>query len=167
MPGQSPRPPGYWPVPLPAWPAARIATVTYGRQVRPVTYPGAIPARVTEFTATDRSEDFTTVVSALAGALNLAAPGTSRILAIVSDGRYKGTQHADGQKLITRLAACGCQVIWIAPADTANTMTGAGRHPRRPRRHQRGHRPRGHRPRPHRLTSTPGGGPAPSPGPRR
>ena len=44
---------------------------------------------------------------------------------IVSDGRYKGTQHADGQKLITRLAASGCLVIWIAPSDTANTMAGA------------------------------------------
>ena len=44
---------------------------------------------------------------------------------IVSDGRYKGTQHADGQKLITRLVASGCLVIWIAPSDTASTMTGA------------------------------------------
>jgi len=35
-----------------------------------------------------------------------------------------GTQHADGQKLITRLAASGCQVLWIAPTDTATTMNG-------------------------------------------
>jgi hypothetical protein len=105
-------------------PAARTATVTYGRQVRPVTYPGAVPARVAEFTATDRYEDFTTAIAALDGALGLAAPGCTRILVIVSDGRYKGTQHADGQKLITRLTASGCLVIWIAPGDTANTMTG-------------------------------------------
>ena len=44
---------------------------------------------------------------------------------IVSDGRYKGTQHADGQKLITRLTASGCLVIWIAPSHTASTMAGA------------------------------------------
>src|SRR5271166_3038305 len=31
-------------------PAARTAAVTYGRRVRPVTYPGAVPAKVTEFT---------------------------------------------------------------------------------------------------------------------
>jgi hypothetical protein len=80
---------------------------------------------VTEFTATDRYEDFTTAIAALDGALGLSDPGTSRILVIVSDGRYKGTQHADGQKLVTRLAASGCQVIWIAPSDTANTMKGA------------------------------------------
>jgi hypothetical protein len=106
-------------------PAARTAAVTYGRRVRPVTWPGAVPAKVTEFTATDRYEDFTTAIAALDGALGLASPGTARILVIVSDGRYKGTQHADGQKLITRLAASGCQVIWIAPSDTANTMKGA------------------------------------------
>jgi VWA domain containing CoxE-like protein len=106
-------------------PAARTATVTYGRQVRPVTYPGAVPARVAEFSAAGNREDFTTAVSALDGALGLSRPGATRILVIVSDGRYKGTQHADGQKLITRLVASGCLVIWIAPSDTANTMTGA------------------------------------------
>src|SRR6202034_1997246 len=77
-----------------------------------------------ESTAADRHEDSTTAVSALDGALGLARPGATRILVIVSDGRYKGTQHADGQKLVTRLAASGCLVIWIAPSDTANTMTG-------------------------------------------
>jgi hypothetical protein len=106
-------------------PAARTATVTYGRQVRPVTYPGAVPAQVAEFSAAGKYEDFTTAVNALDGALGLSRPGSTRILVIVSDGRYKGTQHADGQKLITRLAASGCLVIWIAPDDTANTMTGA------------------------------------------
>jgi VWA domain containing CoxE-like protein len=106
-------------------PGARTATVTYGRSVRPVTYPGAVPAQVTEFTATDRYEDFTRAIAALDGALGLTAPGITRILVIVSDGRYNGTQHADGQKLITRLAASGCLVIWITPGDTASTMTGA------------------------------------------
>jgi hypothetical protein len=106
-------------------PAARTAAVTYGRDVRPVTYPGAVPARVAEFSAAGKYEDFTRAVNALDGALGLARPGATRILVIVSDGRYKGTQHADGQKLITRLVASGCLVIWIAPSDTANTMTGA------------------------------------------
>jgi VWA domain containing CoxE-like protein len=136
-------------------PAARTATVTYGRQVRPVTYPGAVLARVAEFSAAGKYEDFTRAVNALDGALGLSRPGATRILVIVSDGRYKGTQHADGQKLITRLAASGCLVIWIAPSETANTMTRrAGGHPRRPRRHQPGGRPRGHRQRPHRVTAS-------------
>ena len=78
-------------------PAARTATVTYGRQVRPVTYPGAFPAQVSEFRASDKYQDFTAAVSALDGALGLAALGSTRILVIVSAGRYKGTQHVDGQ----------------------------------------------------------------------
>ena len=106
-------------------PAARTATVTYGRDVRPVTYPGATPAQVAEFSAAGKYEDFTRAVSALDGALGLARPGATRILVIVSDGRYKGTQHEDGQKLITRLVASGCLVLWIAPDGTATTMTGA------------------------------------------
>jgi hypothetical protein len=104
-------------------PAARTATVIYGREVRPVTYPGAVPARVAEFSAAGKYEDFTRALNALDGALGLSRPRATRILVIVSDGRYKGTQHADGQKLVTRLAASGCLVIWIAPDDTANTMT--------------------------------------------
>jgi hypothetical protein len=103
--------------------AARTATVTYGRDVRPVTYPSATPARVAEFSATGKYEDFTRAVNALDGALGLSRPGSTRILVIVSDGRYKGTQHADGQKLITRLVASGCLVIWIAPSDTASART--------------------------------------------
>jgi uncharacterized protein with von Willebrand factor type A (vWA) domain len=106
-------------------PAARTATVTYGRHVRPVTWPGAVPTQVAEFSAAGKYEDFTRAVNALDGALGLSRPEATRILVIVSDGRYKGTQHADGQKLITRLAASGCLVIWIAPSETASTMTGA------------------------------------------
>ncbi len=80
---------------------------------------------MSEFRAAGNREDFTTAVDSLDGALGLSRPGSTRILVIVSDGRYKGTQHADGQKLITRLVASGCQVIWIAPSDTASTMAGA------------------------------------------
>ena len=117
------------PVASTAWILARAtaslpAARTYGRDVRPVTYPGATPSRVAEFSAAGKYEDFTRAVSALDGALGLSRSGATRILVIVSDGRYKGTQHADGQKLVTRLVASGCPVIWIAPSDTASTMTG-------------------------------------------
>jgi hypothetical protein len=67
-----------------AMPTARTATVTYGRQVRPVTYPGATPAQVAEFTAAGKYEDFTGAVSALDGALGLAQPGSTRILAMTA-----------------------------------------------------------------------------------
>ena len=107
-------------------PARRPHRDRHLRAARPPGHlPGAAPAWVAEFSAAGKYEDFTRTVSALDGALGLSRPGATRILVIVSDGRYKGTQHADGQKLITRLVASGCLVIWIAPSDTANTMAGA------------------------------------------
>jgi uncharacterized protein with von Willebrand factor type A (vWA) domain len=105
-------------------PGARTATVTFGRDVRPVTYPGAAPAKVAEFTAAGFLEDFTTAIAALDGALGLADPRTTRVLVIVSDGNYKNTQYPDGQKLITRLAASGCHILWIAPNATSRPMKG-------------------------------------------
>lgn len=60
------------------------------------------------------------------GALGLSRPGSTRILVIVSHGRYKGhpaRRRAEAHHPPGRL---GCLVIWIAPSDTAKTMTGAG-----------------------------------------
>lgn len=105
-------------------PAARTATVTFGTTVRPVTYPGAAPAKVAQFTASGAKEDFTTAIAALDGALGLADPRTTRVLVIVSDGHYKDTQYPDGQKLITRLAASGCHILWIAPDENSRPMKG-------------------------------------------
>jgi len=108
-----------------AIPAATTATVIYGRTVRPVTWPGRAPARVTEFTATDNYESFCQAVDALDGALGLARPGAARLLVIVSDGNYKKTEPADGQKRITRLAATGCGILWLTPDTPSSPMTGA------------------------------------------
>jgi hypothetical protein len=117
--------------------------------------PGGVLARVAKLSAAGKYEDFTRAVNALDGALGLSRPGATRILVIVSDGRYKGTQHADGQKLVTRLAASGCLVIWIAPSDTAKTMTGAGVVILAdPAGTSQAVAPRGHRQRPHRLTAS-------------
>lgn len=117
------RPQGRWPGSSAAGCPPRRRHLRAARP--PVTYPGAVPPQVAEFSAAGKYEDFTRAVNALDGALGLSRPGSTRMLVIVSDGRCKGTQHADGQKLITRLAASGCLVIWIAPSDTANTMTRA------------------------------------------
>jgi hypothetical protein len=108
-----------------AIPAAATATVIYGRTVRPVTWPGRAPARVTEFTATDAYESFCQAVDALDGALGLSRRGAARLLVIVSDGNYKKTEPADGQKRITRLAAAGCGILWLTPDTPSSPMTGA------------------------------------------
>ena len=65
-------------------------------------------------------------IDALDGALGLSRPGAARLLVIISDGQYKDTQHADGQARITRLAAAGCGILWLAPDQPGNQpMTGA------------------------------------------
>ena len=107
-------------------PAATAAAVTFGDTARAVTWPGHAPARVTTFTATACYEDFRSAIDALDGALGLSRPGAARLLVIISDGQYKDTQHADGQARITRLAAAGCGILWLAPDQPGNQpMTGA------------------------------------------
>ena len=107
-------------------PAATAATVTYGDTARALTWPGHAPARVATFTATACYEQFRGAIDALDGALGLSRPGAARLLVIISDGDYKDTQHADGQARVTRLAAAGCGILWLAPDQPGNQpMTGA------------------------------------------
>ena len=107
-------------------PAAAAATLTYGDTARALTWPGHAPARVATFTATACYEQFRGAIDALDGALGLSRPGAARLLVIISDGDYKDTQHADGQARITRLAAAGCGILWLAPDQPGNQpMTGA------------------------------------------
>ena len=142
-------------------PAARTATVTYGRQVRPVTYPGAVPAQVAEFSAAGKYEDFTRAVSALDGALGLSRPGQhphpgDRLRRPVQGhpARRRAKAHHPPRGL-------GLPGHLDRPQrHREHDDRRAGGHPRRPRRHQPGGRPRGRRQRPHRLTARPGGGPA-------
>jgi hypothetical protein len=108
----------------------RTATVTYGSQVRAVTRPGHAPAGVTEFTATASTEKFCQAIDALDYALDLSRPGAARLLVIVSDGCYTPAERRDGQQRITRLAACGCAILWLTPGtpwaqpmDHARTLT--------------------------------------------
>ena len=108
-------------------PAATAAAVTFGDTARAVTWPGHAPARVTTFTATACYEDFRSAIDALDGALGLSRPGAARLLVIISDGQYKDTQHADGQARITRLAAAGCGILWLAPDQPGNQPTTGAR----------------------------------------
>ncbi len=104
----------------------RTATVIYGEAVRPITRPGRAPGQVTEFAAIGGSERFCKAVDALDHALDLARPGTARLLVIVSDGRYTADERAGGQQRLTRLAACGCGILWLAPdTRSADPMPGA------------------------------------------
>jgi hypothetical protein len=122
----------------------KTATVIYGDTVRPITRPGRKPAQVTEFAAVDGTEKFCKAVDALDAALDLARPGTARLLDIVSDGRYTADERTGGQQRLTRFARSGCGILWLAPTAGQPTRCPAPRSPSSPTRgHRRGHRPRG------------------------
>ena len=97
-------------------PAATTATVLYSARVDALTRPGKAPAQVTDFTAPYAGHKIGLALDALDGALDLARPGTARLLAIVSDTDYADDEAADGQQRITRLAQAGCGVIILRPA---------------------------------------------------
>ena len=104
---------------------AATATVTFGASAKPVTYPGTAPARVTEFDCPDWHHVIDIAVEALNGALDLAYPGATRLLVIISDGRYQGGERTRAQERVDKLRAAGCAVLWMAPADSDPTpLTG-------------------------------------------
>jgi hypothetical protein len=106
-------------------PDARSATVIFGANVRPVTYPGQIPTKVREFEANDGTEQFTEAIDALEAAAELTRPGAARLLVIVSDGNFLPNQRNYGQQRINRLAATGCGILWLALDNRADPMEGA------------------------------------------
>ncbi len=96
-------------------PSAVTATVLYGEKVHALTWPGQVPARVTDFTASDGTERFCRAVDALDGELGLSRPGTARLLVIVSDTAYTDEEIEGGQRRITRLHLADCGILILRP----------------------------------------------------
>ncbi|MFC3961630.1 VWA domain-containing protein [Nocardia jiangsuensis] len=94
---------------------ADTATVTFGASVKPITYPGTAPRQVTDFDCPDYQHVIDTAVNALDGALDLARPGATRLLVIISDGFYSGRERDNAQRRVDALRAAGCAVLWLAP----------------------------------------------------
>ncbi|WP_280198148.1 MULTISPECIES: hypothetical protein [Nocardia] len=108
---------------------AETATVTFGASVKPVTYPGTAPARVTEFACPDWLHVIDTAIDALDGALGLSRAGATRLLVIISDGDYDGPNRDRAQKRLDALRAAGCAVLWLSPAHgISNPLDGATVH---------------------------------------
>ncbi|MEV4204360.1 vWA domain-containing protein [Nocardia salmonicida] len=108
---------------------ASTATVTFGKTVRPIVYPGTAPKQVTDFTCPDNWEAIDKAIDALDGALGLARPGASRLLVIISDGQYSASPRINGQRRLDALRAAGCAVLWLAPATAYSTpLVGATVH---------------------------------------
>ncbi|MEV0538199.1 VWA domain-containing protein [Nocardia salmonicida] len=108
---------------------ATTATVTFGASVKPITYPGTAPARVTEFSCPDGYHALDIAVEALNGGLDLAYPGATRLLVIISDGHYTGSERRRAQQHLDKLRTAGCAVLWLAPADSGpNPLNGVNVH---------------------------------------
>lgn len=109
---------------------ATTATVVFGAGlVTPITRPGVTPATVTQFRTRFGGHVIDTAIGALDGALDLSRPTAARLLVIISDGDFEPETRKPGQKMLDRLRASGCAVLWLAP-DTpgTNPMDGATVH---------------------------------------
>ncbi|MEV8609520.1 VWA domain-containing protein [Amycolatopsis sp. NPDC051373] len=109
---------------------ATTATVLFGAgKVTPITRPGTTPAHVTEFGTRRGGHVIDTAISALEGALDLSRPTAARLLVIISDGHFEDEYRKRGQKMLDRLRASGCAVLWLAPdQDGTAPMDGATAH---------------------------------------
>ncbi|WP_067667093.1 VWA domain-containing protein [Nocardia miyunensis] len=107
---------------------AQTATLTFGREVIPVTYPDTAPKKVTEFEARDNYEAIDVAVAALDGALGLSRPEHTRLLVIISDGFFRPQPSVAAQHRIDRLRASGCAVLWLSPDEHCAPMKGVTEH---------------------------------------
>ena len=111
--------------------SADTATVIFGRHVYAITRPGTVPTAVTEFAAPDNYEAIDEAINALDGALGLSRPGAARLLVIVSDGDYRHSApraRVRAQRLVNRLHASGCAVLWLATGRRDTPLAGATVH---------------------------------------
>ncbi|WP_306356780.1 MULTISPECIES: hypothetical protein [unclassified Nocardia] len=107
---------------------ADTATLAFGSKVLPITHPGTVPAKVTEFPAPDDYEAIDTAIDALDGALGLSRPENTRLLVIISDGHFEDIPRRAAQKRLDRLRASGCAVLWLTPHPRSTPLTGATVH---------------------------------------
>ncbi|WFE59580.1 VWA domain-containing protein [Micromonospora sp. WMMD712] len=94
---------------------ATTATLAYGDRITVLIPPGRRPVKVRDMRADAGTERFVEACAEADRLLHLSAPGTARLLVVVSDGHYVNPDEA--QATITRLHHTGCAVLWLAPAN--------------------------------------------------
>ena len=92
---------------------ATTTTIAFGPSVTLLTPPQSRPAQVHEIAVAGGTDTFPQAVKLADELLQLRRPGTSRLLAVVSDG-YLADRDA-AQKLLTTLHHAGCGILWIGP----------------------------------------------------
>ena len=91
----------------------KAAMVYYGQGVFPVLKPGQHLDEVNVYTAPDGTERFDKAFKALDGSLNLLDGTGARMLVVVSDGCYVGSEYDKAMAWIRECDAAGVAVTWI------------------------------------------------------
>jgi hypothetical protein len=94
---------------------ADTAMIYYGSGIFPTLRRGQRLSEVTIYTAPDGTEKFTEAFEALDGELGLTFGDGVRMLVIVSDGNYTGTQLQRATELLRECKQNGVAVLWITP----------------------------------------------------
>jgi hypothetical protein len=104
----------------------RSATLAWGSQLTPLTWPGKVPDRVPLLQTFEGTEVLPEAIRALDGALSLAVGRGARLLVIATDGQLCDTdQVSSTQTLILRLTRHGCGVLQLCLDGTAQVLPGA------------------------------------------
>jgi hypothetical protein len=94
---------------------AETAMVYYGSGVFPTLKRGQRLSEVTIYTAPDGTEKFTEAFEAIDGELGLTFGDGVRMLVVVSDGNYTGTELQRATELLRECKQNGVAVLWITP----------------------------------------------------
>ena len=92
---------------------ARTAMVYYGEGVFPTLRVGQRLDDVNVYSAPDGTEKFHEAFMALDGHMNLLDSRGARLLVVVSDGHYSGTQPAKAKEWIAECDKKGVAVLWL------------------------------------------------------
>lgn len=92
---------------------AKAAMVYYGQDVFPTLKAGQHLDAVYVYSAPDYTEKFDLAFQAVDGALNLLYGSGARLLVIVSDGVYTGTENEHAKAWIKRCHNAGVGVLWL------------------------------------------------------
>jgi len=99
---------------------ANVAAVYYGNSAFPVLKPGQHQTQVFEYDAPDGTERFTSAFKALDGALGLLNGTGARLLVIVSDCCYTGSEAVALDRYMKRCLQAGVGVVIYNPEDSTH-----------------------------------------------
>lgn len=103
---------------------ARTAMVYFGQDVFSTLKVGQKLEQVSVWTAPDGTEVFGRAFDALDGHLNLIYGEGVKLLVVVSDGHYTGSETQNAKDAIKMCADNGVAVLWLAPNTGSGSMGG-------------------------------------------